>query len=174
MAASAAGIGDEDWEPRYEFTGTKLEEFPLPARSPLERARELDGLAQRARCDVPPRRGRSVDDGEAVRSCSACLPNAAEHWARLRGQMIFEQEELDWEVYRLYGLIDEDLTYRGDATSMSLQLGRAGVRDRAGATGRGRRGGDGVVRPARFDADHRVPDAVARRLPRRSWSGGSS
>ena len=24
------------------------------------------------------------------------------------------QEELDWEVYRLYGLIDEDLTYGGD------------------------------------------------------------
>ncbi|GFG63806.1 hypothetical protein MKUB_12960 [Mycobacterium kubicae] len=29
--------------------------------------------------------------------------------------MIFEQEELDWEVYRLYGLIDADLTYWGSA-----------------------------------------------------------
>ncbi|PRC49754.1 hypothetical protein C6A85_73110, partial [Mycobacterium sp. ITM-2017-0098] len=29
--------------------------------------------------------------------------------------MIFEQEELDWEVYRLYGLIDADLTYTGSA-----------------------------------------------------------
>ena len=28
--------------------------------------------------------------------------------------MIAVQEELDWEVYRLYGLIDEDLTYGGD------------------------------------------------------------
>jgi hypothetical protein len=28
--------------------------------------------------------------------------------------MIAVQEELDWEVYRLYGLIDEDLTYSGD------------------------------------------------------------
>ena len=28
-----------------------------------------------------------------------------------RSLMIAEQEELDWEVYRLYGLIDEDLTY---------------------------------------------------------------
>ena len=28
--------------------------------------------------------------------------------------MIAVQEELDWEVYRLYGLIDEDLTYGED------------------------------------------------------------
>ena len=28
--------------------------------------------------------------------------------------MIAVQEELDWEVYRLYGLIDEDLTYGAD------------------------------------------------------------
>ena len=28
--------------------------------------------------------------------------------------MIATQEELDWEVYRLYGLINEDLTYSGD------------------------------------------------------------
>ena len=24
------------------------------------------------------------------------------------------QEELDWECYRLYGLIEDDLTYAGD------------------------------------------------------------
>jgi hypothetical protein len=30
---------------------------------------------------------------------------------RIRGHMIAVQEELDWEVYRLYGLIDDDLTY---------------------------------------------------------------
>ena len=27
------------------------------------------------------------------------------------GRMIAEQEELDWEVYRSYGLLDDDLTY---------------------------------------------------------------
>jgi hypothetical protein len=29
--------------------------------------------------------------------------------------MVATQEELDWETYRLYGLTDEDLTYKGDA-----------------------------------------------------------
>ena len=33
---------------------------------------------------------------------------------KLRARMISVQEELDWECYRLYGLIEEDLTYSGD------------------------------------------------------------
>ena len=33
---------------------------------------------------------------------------------KIRARMVAVQEELDWEVYRLYGLIDEDLTYSGD------------------------------------------------------------
>ncbi|MGH3223337.1 MAG: BREX-2 system adenine-specific DNA-methyltransferase PglX, partial [Streptosporangiaceae bacterium] len=35
------GVQDEEWENRYEFTGTKLEDYPLPADLPLERGREL-------------------------------------------------------------------------------------------------------------------------------------
>ena len=42
------------------------------------------------------------------------LAEARVESARIRARMIAEQEELDWEVYRLYGLVDEDLTYRGD------------------------------------------------------------
>ena len=36
--------------------------------------------------------------------------------------MIALQEELDWETYRLYGLIDDDLTY-GDDKTPGLALG---------------------------------------------------
>src|SRR5690606_7634450 len=43
--AEQAGA-DEPWEHRFEFTGTKLQEFPLPEDAPVERARRLDGLAQ--------------------------------------------------------------------------------------------------------------------------------
>ena len=34
----------EDWTERYEFTGTTLQDFPLPAVLPLQRGRELDRL----------------------------------------------------------------------------------------------------------------------------------
>src|SRR5690606_5649948 len=46
-ATAASGIPDQPWSWNWEFTGTKLQEFPLPASLPLDRARELDSLAQR-------------------------------------------------------------------------------------------------------------------------------
>ena len=100
------GIADQEWERFFEFTGTKLQEFPLPSRFPRDRARHLDALAQRAALSLP----AEVLRGEVLR---ASLAQAQETWLARRAQMVFEQEELDWEVYRLYGLIDEDLTYAG-------------------------------------------------------------
>ena len=44
--------------------------------------------------------------------------------------MIAVQEELDWEVYRLYGLIDETDLPGDDLPGLP---GAAGIRDRAGA-----------------------------------------
>ncbi|EUA08691.1 DNA methylase domain protein [Mycobacterium xenopi 4042] len=37
--------------------------------------------------------------------------------------MIAHQEELDWEYYRIYGLIDNDLTYGGDVPKSLLANG---------------------------------------------------
>ena len=102
------GIGDEAWEPRYEFTGATLEDYPLPFGFPLERARLLDDLARDLAAHKP----------SAV--CAAATPNAeALAVARkasdeIHARMIAIQEELDWEVYRLYGLIDTSMTYGGD------------------------------------------------------------
>ena len=100
------GIGDEDWEPRYEFTGTKLQEFPLPASLPRERARLLDGLAVSL--------GAVSPSGVVGGSGSLGGLNAAHlEWDAVRARMVFAQEELDWEVSRSYGLLDADLTYAG-------------------------------------------------------------
>lgn len=111
------GIGDEDWEPRYEFTGTKLEEFPLPTVLPLERGRLLDELAQELAAARP---SASITNVSGSMTVSEVIDSAAQAWARLRGRLIFEQEELDWEVYRLYGLVDEDLTYHGELDRLRL------------------------------------------------------
>jgi hypothetical protein len=99
------GIGDEDWEPRFEFTGTKLQAFPLPDGAPLDRAKRLDSLAQELASVTPSAvAARDVPTPEA-------LSAAHERLETIRAEMIAVQEELDWEVYRLYGLIDDDLTY---------------------------------------------------------------
>jgi hypothetical protein len=89
----------EAWIDRYEFTGTKLQEFPLPAALPLAFGRDLDALAQ------------SLTEQEASAVAAAATPTRARldraqaDWARLRGQMISVQEELDWHTYGSYGLL---------------------------------------------------------------------
>ncbi|WP_255720659.1 BREX-2 system adenine-specific DNA-methyltransferase PglX [Frankia sp. CiP3] len=98
------GVQDEAWENRYEFTGTKLEEFPLPTEYPLGLARELDGLAQQLTAVSPA--SVAVDDVPT----RARLADAQAEWASARARMIALQEELDWQVYRQYGLLADELT----------------------------------------------------------------
>lgn len=108
------GIGDEDWEPRYEFTGTTLKDFPLPATTPVERAKLLDDLAHDLQQESP------TEITQREIPAAAVLDAARAESARLRGLMIAHQEELDWDYYRIYGLIDEDLTYAGDVPGIAL------------------------------------------------------
>lgn len=104
VGQDGARVSQQPWSDRYEFTGTKLAEFPLPQDLPLEYGRRLDDLAQRLAAVTP----------SAV--CAAGVPTRSrldaarvEH-AALRAEMIAVQEELDWHCYRLYGLIADDLT----------------------------------------------------------------
>ncbi len=41
------------------------------------------------------------------------MVRAHEEWSSVRQRLVFEQEELDWETYAIYGLADELMTYAG-------------------------------------------------------------
>ena len=106
------GVQDEKWEDRYEFTATKLEEFPLPPNLPLEFGRELDAL------------GQQLSGVEPFAVCATGIPTRhrldaarAEH-ARTGARMVALQEELDWDVYRRYGLITD-----GEAAALIAEPG---------------------------------------------------
>ncbi|WP_322753650.1 BREX-2 system adenine-specific DNA-methyltransferase PglX [Frankia sp. Cas3] len=103
------GITATAWERFFEFTGTTLQDFPLPETLPLARGRLLDSLARELAEHTP---GAVCTEGVPTR---ARLDAARTEWERIRARMIAVQEELDWEVYRLYGIIDEDLTYSPEA-----------------------------------------------------------
>ncbi|MER7441275.1 BREX-2 system adenine-specific DNA-methyltransferase PglX [Micromonospora avicenniae] len=92
------------WEHFYEFTGGALQEFPLPSAYPLELSREIDGLAQRLATVGP---AAVAASGVPTRER---LYAAEREWHSVRARMIALQEELDWQVYSLYGLLDEELT----------------------------------------------------------------
>ncbi|GAB3988354.1 BREX-2 system adenine-specific DNA-methyltransferase PglX [Actinoallomurus acanthiterrae] len=104
------------WEDFYQFNGTKVQQFPLPARLPLELGRELETLAQHLSAVSP-----SSVAAKAVPSREA-LAQARREWHATRGRLIAEQEELDWQVYALYGLLDEVLTAPAEAVP-ELKLG---------------------------------------------------
>ncbi|WP_239642968.1 BREX-2 system adenine-specific DNA-methyltransferase PglX [Nocardiopsis alkaliphila] len=115
------GISDELWEHRYEFTGTKLKEFPLPAKLPLARSKEIDSLAQKLSLLEPAALAESATPTAEV------LRQAHDDYVATRRRMIALQEELDWDVYHRYALISDaqltELTLPDTADVPSINLG---------------------------------------------------
>jgi hypothetical protein len=91
-----------EWEHFYQYNSTRVEGMPLPGTLPIECGRELDALAQQLAAVEP-----SAVCVEAVPTRERLDSAWVEH-ERIRGRMIALQEELDWDVYRRYGLITDD------------------------------------------------------------------
>ncbi len=98
-----SGIKTELWEQFYEFTGTKLQQFPLTSEYPTSIATNLDTLARQLTAATP-----SSVTYEGTPSATN-LREARTAWERARAHMVALQEELDWQVYSLYNLHSEDL-----------------------------------------------------------------
>lgn len=103
IRGEGGGFTSDDWERFYEFTGTKLQEFPLPAAYPTPLATALDALAQQLTAASP--------STLAARETptSAALREARARYDAIRTRMIALQEELDWQVYGLYQLHADEL-----------------------------------------------------------------
>jgi hypothetical protein len=102
IRGEGGGFTSSDWERFYQFNASKLAKFSMPSALPLELGQELDALAQHL----------NVLEPSAV--CQSGTPTRprmeaahAEHRS-VRGKMIALQEELDWDVYRRYGLISDE------------------------------------------------------------------
>ncbi|MGW1267505.1 BREX-2 system adenine-specific DNA-methyltransferase PglX [Streptomyces sp. NPDC002491] len=114
--AGYSAMGSEAWKNTFEFTGTKLQELPLPAEYPRKLGATLDALARQAAAASP----SVVVEKETP--TSSILRDAKTRWTSLRGRMIALQEELDWQVYSLYALHSEDLRAPEDSVP-ELALG---------------------------------------------------
>ena len=101
IRGEGGGLTSNDWERFFEFTGTKLQEFPLPERLPLELGRALDSMAQQLAAREP-----SAVSG-ATTPTRERLDEARDEQQHCLDRMIALQEELDWQVYGSYGLLSE-------------------------------------------------------------------
>jgi len=98
----------EPWYSFYDFNATTIGALPLPKYlSPYEAGR-LDELARQAEDSNP----KAICRRSIVPSREQ-LDLARGSVARIRMLLISLQEDLDWRIYKAYGLIEEDLTYRG-------------------------------------------------------------
>lgn len=104
----------EPWEQRFQYNGRNVSEVPIPGALPLERGRRLDELAQELNKTSP----HAIAEHETPTTVR--LEKARLAYDRIRALMIAEQEELDWECYQLYGLIDENLCYEGTVPELAL------------------------------------------------------
>ena len=115
------GAKAESWERFYEFTSMTLQDYPLPSAFPLKRAQLIDSMA------------RELSRLEPSVVCATKIPSrevldfAHKESEAIRARMIAEQEELDWETYRLYGLIRRrsDLRLRTTCRGSHLGSGRS-------------------------------------------------
>jgi hypothetical protein len=106
------------WDERYAFNSTQVGGLPLPAGRPLERARELDRCAQKLQALSP-----AALIADATQLTREGLEEASLQWHRILARMIGLQEDLDWEVYALYGLTAEPLIPSGPE-AVPLALGQ--------------------------------------------------
>lgn len=124
--SGTGGFMHDEWERFYEFTGTKLQEFPVPDRLPLNMGRLLDSRAL-ALAQLEP----SVFCGTGLPT-RASLADAYSKYKSLRRQMIALQEELDWQIYGLYNLLSEaDMTQVVTASSEQKALPEVRLGERA-------------------------------------------
>ncbi|WP_430741860.1 BREX-2 system adenine-specific DNA-methyltransferase PglX [Streptomyces sp. P13-3-3] len=100
--AEQAGA-DEPWENRYQFNGSNVERVPLPSSYPTALAKSMQSLAE-----LLSRYNPAVVVASGVPTAQR-LREARKFWESTRGQMIALQEELDWQVYSLYALIEQEI-----------------------------------------------------------------
>ncbi|OIJ96996.1 DNA methylase [Streptomyces sp. MUSC 14] len=111
------GISDEFWEHRFVFNGANVQDFPLPPTYPTPLAVSLDAAAHDLTASSP-----TAVAANATPTSTSLREARTTHEAT-RAQMIALQEELDWQVYSLYGLTDTDLRPADPADVPPLALG---------------------------------------------------
>jgi len=120
--ADQTGTG-EPWTLFYEFTGTRLTDFPLPPdRWSGDRwsvhAADIDQTAQEIASFTPHAVLSSGRSSPQLR-----LRDTRARWLTAHARLMYLQEELDWEIYERYGLISDEGIHDPDDFIPEFQAG---------------------------------------------------
>ncbi|MEO2032273.1 MAG: BREX-2 system adenine-specific DNA-methyltransferase PglX [Planctomycetaceae bacterium] len=109
VAAGRSPLGDDNWESHYEFDSTKLKTLPIVEMPPSLLPRKVDHYIEVLHQESLSNALRMWSDADNAIDLGSKVKQAAELQCAVIGEMIRLQEDLDWQCYRLYGLIDEEL-----------------------------------------------------------------
>ena len=124
----AGGIGGgyhtETWSRRLEYDGTKLQQLPLPdfGGSRVLILQLSESLAVLGEQSQPAARAVLEESFATPDELRERLSQAIAHCAQVRNRMVALQEELDWRVYCLFGLAQEETCSTEEPPG--LQLGQ--------------------------------------------------
>lgn len=111
---------------RFEFAATALRKFPIPSGLHETRVAQIAGrlhTMSRRRAEITP--SAVVRTGDALSSAAAlreALKRAEAEDESLFGQLVFWQEELDWECYALFGLPREARSGNNEAALAAIPV----------------------------------------------------
>ncbi len=125
------GFGAGKWEERLEWDGTKLLRFPISkSRKILPLMHNMSKVCSEFRCAIPSEVIGFPSYSKGVNAKSGRLETDGVLLDRIlqargifdlrRQQMIALQEELDWQVYPMYNVVDQVLIYAGDPPPIEL------------------------------------------------------
>lgn len=98
-------LAPEGWENFYALNSTKVAEFPLSTSRPIDISSRLD---MQSRQFVALQPAALLNPGQPLPTRTS-LDAARALAEQLRRLIIAQQEELDWQCYRLYGLLPAGL-----------------------------------------------------------------
>jgi len=99
------GISVETWEHRFEYGGTKVEQCPIPILLPRQLPTALVQTSTALQAQSPAATLASCSGPESG-ELRPRLATARDQATRLRRQLIAWQEELDWQIYEAFGLVE--------------------------------------------------------------------
>lgn len=101
-----------EWHERFEFAATLIANLPIPERQPSQLPAALVKTST-ALQDQSPAATLANWGGPSNGNFSASLANARDLASNLRRKLIAWQEELDWQTYEAFGLLES-----GDGASL--------------------------------------------------------
>jgi hypothetical protein len=95
------GSADQPWSWTYEFSSAIVGRLPIPSSYPTAASRTLDALAMQLSA------AQSSMANEREIPTRDKLNDARDIHDRVQQQMVSMQEELDWQTYSCYGLLND-------------------------------------------------------------------